>query len=191
MWRGQASCPGYKSNSNAWRKNSVTLRRVSGRIGRVGWGRQGIELNHSHEREGSRESGRDRVKKPGWTLGENLRPSHLIMADKEWLEVAVQRMLDIWLSDVPGWLRLLEIYFLYCTEIFSSCIPHGLPLCSFLKRCQLGLSFFFFFLQKVSPVCEYSWASVFSFFNNLSFCSFQWLWRPFPVMLLEWEILPL
>lgn len=70
------------------------------------------------------------------------------MADKEWLEVAVQRMLDIWLSDVPGWLRLLEIYFLYCTEIFSSCIPHGLPLCSFLKRCQLGLSFFFFFSYR-------------------------------------------
>lgn len=35
------------------------------------------------------------VEKHGRTLGENLRPFHFIMADEVWLEVAVQRILDI------------------------------------------------------------------------------------------------
>lgn len=94
------------------------------------------------------------------------------MADKERLEVAVQRMLDLWLPDDPGRLRLLEICFLYCPEILSSCIPHRLPLCSFLKCYKLGLlpPPFFFYRRSVF---EDSCVLVFSFFINLSFRSFQ------------------
>lgn len=153
--------------------------------GRGSWGWKEGESNHSHEWEGSQESGIDSMRKHGRTPGENLRLSHLIKADKVWLEVAVQRMLDIWLRAICGQLRFLESYLFYCTETFSSCIPHRLPLCSFLKPSKLGPSFLP--QESFSSIWRQLWCSVlvFSILNNRSFSSFQSLCGLFLVMLLE------
>lgn len=107
----QGPWPRWGSRYSVWGEKSGTPRMLCGGPGRAGRGGTGIEPSHSHEWEGSEDYGRARVRKHGRTLGANLRPSHSIMADKVWLELAIQRVQDFQLLTIYRQLKLLELFF--------------------------------------------------------------------------------